>query len=75
MKIPNVKCYGIDISNELIAIAKSRNTSENKYFFCLDILTDKLGIQNPIDLVTCFGVAGSIENFELLVKKIIDLKP
>lgn len=75
LKIPNVKCYGIDVSNELIAIAKSRNTSENKQFICKNILTDKIGIQNPIDLVTCLGTAGSIENFELLVKKIIDLKP
>lgn len=75
LKIPNIKCYGIDVSNDLITIAKSQNTDKKKQFFCLDILNDKVEIQNPIDLVTCFGTIGTIENFELCIKKIIELKP
>ena len=75
LKIPNIQCYGIDVSKDLIEKAKSRTTNEKKEFFCLDILTDEVKFSTPIDFVTCFGTACTIENIELLLTKIIKLKP
>lgn len=75
LEIPNIQCYGVDISKDLIEKAKSSTTNKKKEFFCLDILNEKAEFSTPIDFVTCFGTAGCIENIELLITNIIKLKP
>ena len=75
MKIDDVKCVGLDVQKELIDDAKSKSNNPNAKFLCGNILEDNFSIDMPVDCITCFGTAVTIENLALLLERFISLKP
>lgn len=72
---PNVKCIGIDISDELIKFAKFRNTNLNINYHCENILSKNFNLKIDVEFVTIFGTAVTIENLELFIDKVISFNP
>lgn len=70
-----VKCYGIDISAELIEHANARNQNNNTEFYCVDVLNNEKQFDSDIDFVTCFGTATAIDDLNKLIGNLIDFKP
>ncbi len=75
LNMDNVECYGLDISEDLISLAKSRKSNSNTNFVCTNILNDEFEIKKSIDCITCFGTAVTIQNLELLLEKFMRLEP
>ena len=75
MPYPDVKCIGVDISEELIKNAKSRNQNKNIKFYCKNILSNDFTLDKPIQFVTCFGSVAVIDDLDTLLQKIIVLDP
>ena len=72
---PNVKCIGVDVSEELIRFAKSRNTNKNVNYYCVNILNEDFEFKIDIQFVTIFGTAVTIDNLQLLIEKLMLLNP
>ena len=75
MSIDDVECIGVDISEELISRAKANSNNKNTKFLHANILEDSSMVKKPIDLITCFGTAVTIENLKLLIDKMISFQP
>ncbi|MFL2588666.1 MAG: class I SAM-dependent methyltransferase [Parvicellaceae bacterium] len=71
----NVKCIGIDTSEELIKFAKSRNTNKNINYKCGNILNKNFEFKIEIQFVTIFGTALTIDNLQLLIDKVMLFNP
>jgi SAM-dependent methyltransferase len=75
MQIDNVKCIGLDVQQELIQEAKSKSINSNAKFLLGNILENDFSLDTPIDCITCFGTAVTIENLGLLLERLISFKP
>jgi len=75
MNIADIKCVGVDISQELISQAKSNSNNSHSIFLNNNILENNLSIDNSFDCITCFGTAVAIENLGLLLETLISFKP
>ena len=75
MNIDDVKCIGVDVSQELISQANSNSNNSNSTFLNNNILEENLLMDNSFDFITGFGFINTVDNLSLILKKLISFKP